>query len=263
MFHCAVVNDIVTNPLPPPHPELTKYFDPPKKVLKKAQSAIEECRSVFNVKEGKLYRFHSLKRSFTIIPVPKRVGKAKKDGHVHAQDDDDDMLLLDRKQPSASASRLNIVEDSSGKGKEVVAEDSETEDEDDELLLDHKKPSTPPASSRTREGGPLPTPARSISPHVDPGLAPGRIIGNTYPLKDFRKNLAQGDVVSKAVEDLSAVIGEVVMRPFASRRTREMLDCMIALRNTCLMVWGLVLFFFDLVAAELYLKEDEIAKWNR
>ena len=52
MFHCAVVNDITTHPLPPPHPELLKYFETPKKVLKRARDAVEECTMAFKVKEG-------------------------------------------------------------------------------------------------------------------------------------------------------------------------------------------------------------------
>jgi len=52
MLHCAVVNDIATNPLPPPHPELLKYFEPPKKVLKRARESLEECKTVFKVKES-------------------------------------------------------------------------------------------------------------------------------------------------------------------------------------------------------------------
>lgn len=52
MFHCAVVSDISTNPLPPPHPELLKFFEPPKKVVKKAQDKIVDCIRTFNVKEG-------------------------------------------------------------------------------------------------------------------------------------------------------------------------------------------------------------------
>ena len=55
MFHAAVVKDVVSNPLPPPHPELTKYFDPPKRVLKRAKAAVEECRDVFKVKEGETW----------------------------------------------------------------------------------------------------------------------------------------------------------------------------------------------------------------
>jgi hypothetical protein len=52
MFHCAVVDDIASHPLPPPHPELLKYFETPKKVHKRSRDAAEECASTFKVKEG-------------------------------------------------------------------------------------------------------------------------------------------------------------------------------------------------------------------
>lgn len=52
LFHAAIVSDLTTNPLPPPHPELVKYFDPPRKVLKRAQDAIETCKKSFKVKQG-------------------------------------------------------------------------------------------------------------------------------------------------------------------------------------------------------------------
>lgn len=55
LFHSAVVQDLATNPLPPPHPELLKYFDPPKKVLKRARDALQECKEEFKVKEGALW----------------------------------------------------------------------------------------------------------------------------------------------------------------------------------------------------------------
>jgi ATP-dependent DNA helicase 2 subunit 2 len=116
-------------------------------------------------------------------------------------------------------------------------DDSDTEeDENDEvLLLNQKKPSASSTPVPPGEDKPLPTPSRSLSPlNVDPGRAPGRIIGSTYPLKDFKKNIAQGDVVTKAVQDLAEVIVEVVLKPFATRRQREMTECMTVLRKTCL-----------------------------
>lgn len=170
--------------------------------------------------------------------VPKRVARARKEDHVHARDDDDDMLLLDQKQPSsATTSKLSVVEDgpsSTSKEKaQVLQDDSETEDdEDDDDLLLNKKPSVP----TTNLGRAPLTPARSISPEVDPGRAPGRIIGSTYPLKDFENSLSQAEV-GKAVGDLAAVITEIVFKPFASRRSEEMLECVIALRDACLAVW--------------------------
>lgn len=169
--------------------------------------------------------------------VPKKIAKAKKEGHVHARDEDD-MLLLDRKQPTldrtSPQSRITVTVASSSRTP-VAANDSDTEDDDDaEFLLDKKNTSAP--APLNKQVTPLPTPARSVSPQVDPGREPGRIIGATYPLKDFEKNVAQGDLISKAVNDLGAVITEIVMRPFTSRRTTELLDCMQALRKTSLEV---------------------------
>ncbi len=147
------------------------------------------------------------------------------------------MLLLDRKGPAVTTlSRADVVEAGPSRNKdvkvEVLADDSETEDDDDDEDLLRNKPIAPSSSSNK---DPLPTPARSISPEVDPGRAPGRIVGNTYPLKDFQNNTTQ---IGQAVEDLAAVVAEIVMKPFASRRTEEMLECMVALRDTCLRVSG-------------------------
>ena len=169
-----------------------------------------------------------------IYAVPKKIAKARKDGHVHAQDEDDNLLLLDRKKTSEN-SFIHVAEasSSSSKTKTIVnAQDSETEDDDDDLLLNKISTPLPPPKNVAL----LPTPARSLSPQVDPGRAPNRIIGTTYPLKDFKKNIAQGDV-TKAVKDLSTVITEIVMRPFASRRKSELLECMTTLRKTSLEVF--------------------------
>ncbi|TFK38608.1 hypothetical protein BDQ12DRAFT_683054 [Crucibulum laeve] len=239
VFHAAVVPDIETHPLPPPHPELLKYFDPPRKVLKRARGAIEGCKSAFKVKQ-----------------VPKRVAKARKDGHEHAQDEEDAMLLLDKKPLTPSKARPGIrftgaaggsAHSTPSKGKAKVMQDpsdsqSDTEDDDEDLILNPtaKKPATP---SPSNDRNALPTPARSLSPDVDLGRAPGRIIGSTYPLRDFEANIALGDVVSKAVEDMGAVIVEIVMRPFASRRNAELVSCMKKMRDTCL-------------------QEDEVDAWN-
>jgi ATP-dependent DNA helicase 2 subunit 2 len=60
LFHSAVVNDITSNPLPPPHPELLKYINPPRWALKASKDAIRECKEVFKVKEGtRSTTFHS------------------------------------------------------------------------------------------------------------------------------------------------------------------------------------------------------------
>ncbi|KAG2370362.1 SPOC like C-terminal domain-containing protein [Suillus spraguei] len=220
LFHSAVVSDIISNPLPPPHPELLKYINPPRWALKASKDAVAECKTVFKVKE-----------------VSKKATKVRKDGHVRAMDEDEDILLLD-KRPAASYKDKELAASQvspklARPTKKSAASDSETEEESDqEPLLLEKRPFNA-----------LPTPERSMSPDVDPGRAPGRIIGSTYPLRDFKTNLAQGDVVTKAVEDMGVIIKEVVLRPFASRRHKEMIECMTAMRDTSL-------------------KEDEIDAWN-
>jgi ATP-dependent DNA helicase 2 subunit 2 len=158
------------------------------------------------------------------IVVPKKVARQRKDGHVRAREDaDEEMLLLDAKPPKRTASQLQTQTTPS---KKAAAADSDTDDSDAEQ--------TP--SKKLKNGQALPTPARSVSPAIDPGRAPGRIIGTTYPLKDFQKNISQGDVVSKAVEDLGFVIKEIVTKPFSSRRNDELLECMAAFRDIALKV---------------------------
>jgi ATP-dependent DNA helicase 2 subunit 2 len=90
----------------------------------------------------------------------------------------------------------------------------------------------------------LPTPSPEPDIVTDPQRPPGRIIGLAKPLADFKDNISQGDVVSKAVEDLGWVVKEVVLRPFAGRRHAEMIECLNELREVCL-------------------QEDEIDAWNR
>ncbi|EIN13322.1 ku80-like protein [Punctularia strigosozonata HHB-11173 SS5] len=258
LFHSAVAQDLNSNPLPPPHPELLKYFEPPKKVLKRAAPAIEHAKAAFKVRE-----------------VPKRVAKGRQDGHRRARDEDEDVLLLDKfagpngrtqsqSQVQQTQELAETERERSQRRPKRKAADSETESESEEeaLLLDAAKPQTeskvgkPVSKRNAAHGRPPPTPPAEdgarmdVDPgaesqaDVDPGLEPGRIVGMTYPLEDFKKNIARGDVVTKAVEDLAAVIMEIVMRPFSGRRRMEMVDCMRAMRDTCL-------------------KEDEIDAWNQ
>jgi len=158
--------------------------------------------------------------------VPKKVGRVKKDtSHAHVLDDEDDeMLLLDKPAVSQKPSQTAGI-DNAG---------SETEDSDEELLLDKAAPAKKRRLSKDKGFEPLPTPARSQSPAIDNGREPGRIIGTTYPLKDFKANISRGDLVTKAVEDFAFVIRQIVTRPFAHRRQEECLECLRLMRDTCL-----------------------------
>lgn len=120
--------------------------------------------------------------------------------------------------------------------KAVSDSETETEEEPEELLLAQKASSSATKSAKPQDEDVLMTPARSVSPtpqhqEADPGRVPGRIIGLTNPLADFNQNLAVGDIVTKAMEDMGWAITEVVMRPFARRRTKEMIECMQKMRE--------------------------------
>lgn len=171
--------------------------------------------------------------------VPKKITRSRKDEHVRAREEGDDMLLLDKiahKKRKVSETQtqsqyptqatLSARSQRKPPPKKAVDDsetetESETEPESDQEVLLNKK-GAPPR---------LPTPARSQSASPGPDRAPGRIVGAAYPLEDFRKNIANGDLVTKAVEDLAFVIKDVVLKPFSSRRTEEMLQCMKELRK--------------------------------
>ncbi|KAI9512304.1 SPOC domain-like protein [Russula earlei] len=210
LFHSALVDDLAVDLLPPPHPELTKYFETPKKVVTRAKEVADECTTAFAIKQ-----------------VPKKVARPRKNDHRRVQDDDDEVLLLDRVAPQTSPTAAKRPIHRKGD------DSSETEPESD---VDIRAPSS--------KGTKLPTPSPEPRIVTDPQRAPGRIIGMAAPLADFKNNISQGDVVSKAVEDLGWVVKEVVSRPFSGRRHTEMIECLIELREVCL-------------------QEDEIDAWNR
>ena len=247
LLHGAIVQDLVADPLPPPHPELTKYFEPPKSVLKRANGAIDDCKTAFAVKKG-VKRLNAWCYNLTLSIVPKRVARPRKNDHMRAQDGDDEVLLLDRvvpsslsparpySQPEASGSRVQRQTSPAVAKKPdtgMKGNDSETEPESDEDVWPSNKANTK-----------LPTPSPELRIVVDSQRAPGRIIGMAAPLTDFKHNISQGDVVTKAVEDLGWVVKEIVLRPFAQRRHTEMIECLNELREVCL-------------------QEDEIDAWNR
>jgi len=133
MFHCAVVCDIATNPLPPPHPELVKYFTAPTKVLEHARSLIDKCKDEFKVKE---------------VLKPTSKGGAVRREHELAAIEDDEMLLLDRKPESLKTNtgkvspmkidlkrEFEFSSDGKDKAKAVNEDDSETEDDEDYITV--------------------------------------------------------------------------------------------------------------------------------
>lgn len=225
------------------------------------------------------------------IIVPKRIAQARKGGHVRAREEGDDSLLID-KQPakriklSRSHSRFpraTQTQSSPSRRKaprrRTTSDDSDTEledddeylfvdspakpaakplPEDDDLLLGREdKPSSPAPESQFESQAETQTQVEPVDP------APGRIIRFAAPLGDFKKNIASGDLVTKAVEDLAFVVQEIAFRPFSEARDSELLECMKELRRVCLEV-GVTCprnqkrrrYSYDLS------QEDEIDAWN-
>ena len=52
MFHGAVVRNLDKDPVPPPHPDIVRFFDPPNRVLRKAREALEAAKRELKVKQG-------------------------------------------------------------------------------------------------------------------------------------------------------------------------------------------------------------------
>jgi ATP-dependent DNA helicase 2 subunit 2 len=172
--------------------------------------------------------------------------RRRKNDHVPAKDADDEMLLLDSapvpgRQPNQSHTQSPQASSREKQRRPAKGSGSDPEDEDGHLLLEAAKTT---AAAAPDPDSPNASPDRSASPDLEiDERGEGRIIGFSYPLDDLRKNLAGGDVVSKAVEDMGYVIREIVNRPFAERRHGEMIECMREMRETCL-------------------REDEIDEWN-
>jgi ATP-dependent DNA helicase 2 subunit 2 len=165
---------------------------------------------------------------------------------VFAKDADDEMLLLNLapvpdRQPNRSRTQsLHASSPEKERRRVTKRGGSDTEDEDGGLLLGETTAREPYSANASA----LPTPNRSASPDLEiDEREEGPIIGFSYPLGDWRKTIAKGDLVSKAVEDMGYVIREIVGRPFAERRHGEMIECMRGMRETCL-------------------REDEIDEWN-
>ena len=220
LFHAAIVPDLTSHPVPPPHPDLTKYFDPPWVMSESAQVALETCQAAFKVSQ-----------------IQKRPPKRKAERHVEATGDEE--LLLEPAKKIARTQSPSAVDKSEAFEAALEMTQPSTEVDETRLL------ETPRKAEHTSHV------AKSMSPEeddnmddmIDHGIAPGRIIGATKPLQDFRNNIQTGDLISKAVEDMAAVIQELVLQPFTERRQDELLMCLEGLRAVCL-------------------KEDEIEAWN-
>jgi ATP-dependent DNA helicase 2 subunit 2 len=236
LFHAAIVPNLIDHPVPLPHPELTRYFDSPSKLIKKSRQPLEECKRVFG-----------------IAPVPKKVAKRKAEMHVAAKDDDDDLILAPSKKfrrispgHEASTAPTNdpVDKNVSSVGDQHNLSETESETGDDNRQEDAKMGVLPGQHEQRSTEVLVPRSSGAGSDVIiDHAVPKGRIVGSIYPLDDFKVNLNSGDVVTKAVEDLAFIVQEIALQPFAERRHDELVECLKEMRNVCL-------------------REDEVDLWN-
>ena len=189
--------------------------------------------------------------SILALSVPKHITRTRKDGHVRARDEGDESLLLDgqpskKRKLASSQSQAQFTSQSKelpksqrtqrkrASGNDSSESESETEPESDQedLLLQASKKNATSSKTPQAGGGRLPTPpSREGSPMQEEVRPDGLIIGFEYPLDDFKKNIAVGDLVTKAVADLAFVIKKIVLEPLSGRRYPEMLQCLKELRK--------------------------------
>ena len=220
-----------------------------------------------------------LSQSGTFLAVPKRVVRPRKDGHVRAAEDDE-MLLLDqipkplarsssqaaRTQTQASQ-RITTSPQTKKRPAKKADNDSETESEEepDDILLDQDEMSAPSIKPISKAGPKVPLDGDVLMTppqEVDPGREPGRIIGLTNPLQDFEQNMGPGDIVSKAVEDLGWAIGEIIQKPFARRRTQEMVMSLKRMREVAVHVRTSGDIVIIPLIHVLLTQEDEVETYN-
>ncbi|KAG8856720.1 ATP-dependent DNA helicase II subunit 2 [Serendipita sp. 411] len=231
LFHAAVSRSLATQPLPPPHPELMKYFEQPKKVMKRSKESLERCKKVFKIKHA-----------------PEKATVRKET--VLVEDREDEPLLIGpapvmqkRTPPLIGVSGSATPERKSGRSYGGITED----DEEFVRITAADAPSSPEKikgspSKYEVDLSTLSSQSKVVTQQED--IKPDIVVGKTSPLEDFRTALADGDIVSEAVSQMADVIKELVTgSQFPNRRKAEILEAMAALRETCL-------------------KEDEIVPWN-
>lgn len=229
MFHAAITGDMEREPVPPPHPDITKFFERPKRVASRSKGAVEQCVNVFGITKGVNSSSNSFRggdltywQRYPRRAVPPRVPfrKRKVQDEELPEAADVPLTLSDLLGGDGFVSAWNADADGA---LEPSHRPTAVKREDDEAMLVDRRP-----SASSGEGQPM---------VVGEGARDKRIIGNVHPLYDFEQNTARGDVVTKAVADMGKVIPEIVAESFSTQRFDEALDCMRIMRKTALEVW--------------------------
>ena len=186
------------------------------------------------------------------LVAPKITAKRKEAGLVQVDEENiplhiEGAPILPKPLPPAVAGLLPRPQDNSA-----------TQSREDEYGASHNLEDGTQQSPQKTGPSQVQEPSSPIA-GFDRGIAPGRIIGSRVPLEDFKRNLAVGDLVTKAVEDICFVLQEEIVKPMANRRKDEFLECLQYLRETCLKA-STISPYIPLYSP--LIQEDEIDAWN-
>jgi ATP-dependent DNA helicase 2 subunit 2 len=51
ILHASLASDLDADPLPPPHPELTKYFNTPNEIVEETTKTVARLKDALNIKK--------------------------------------------------------------------------------------------------------------------------------------------------------------------------------------------------------------------
>ncbi|WWC61275.1 uncharacterized protein I303_103856 [Kwoniella dejecticola CBS 10117] len=212
IFHASLTSDLDADPLGPPHPELTKYFNAPSDIAEQVTDVTRRLKEALDIKKV----------------APKTRKKIQKEGLR----EDEGYIDIDE-----------LFDES---GTQVKAESS-TAAKSDKPKIERPSPIKGTDNPRFIESddedmqSPAPTNTRSaqepgISNKGKPKPKAGRLISNETPLEDFKRLIeGEGDIFRKALQDLGAVVEENIQSSFSYQNYPTAIECLKEMRATALM----------------------------
>ncbi|WWD01563.1 hypothetical protein V866_008508 [Kwoniella sp. B9012] len=195
IFHASLTADLDANPLGPPHPELTKYFNTPSEVVERSEDLTKRLKDALDIKK---------------VP-PRTRKKVQKEGLR----EDEGYIDIDELFDETTASSQIKAESSSQATKHKVERPPTKKVKDEPRFIESDE-----------EVEPLNIKAKPKS---------GRLISNENPLDDFKRLIeGEGDVFRKAIRDLGVVVEENIQSSFSYQNYPLALDCLREMRSTAL-----------------------------
>ncbi|KAL1411229.1 ATP-dependent DNA helicase yku80 [Vanrija albida] len=198
IFHASLTPDLEADPLPPPHPDLVKYFHTPPEVAQRVEKVTERLKEALDIKK--------------VAPrVRKRAnaeGLRDDEGYI----DIDDLFDDEPTDTKPAEPKIELTTPTKPKVEPSSQADAKSSIADDPDFI-------------------APLPAKT-----KPKPKSGRLVSNERPLEDFQALVqGEGDVFRKAIQDLGVVVRENVAASFSRQAFPLALKCLEEARSTALM----------------------------